>query len=316
MQADPGARAFQMKTAIVGAGAMGSLFGALLHEAGADVWVLDTRQEHIDAIKQRGLSVEAAGQTRTVRVPAVTRAEEIGPVDLVIVFVKSTGTEAAAETCTRLAGKRGLVLTLQNGLGNAEVIAEHVEAGRIVAGTTAQGATLLGPGALRHAGGGTTHLGMWAGGSSDAARPVVDLFNAAGIETLLVEDVASLIWNKLLVNVGINAITALTGITNGELLDLEVTRTLCRMAVQEAESLARALGIQVMDHAVEHVFEVARATGANRSSMGQDVDHHRMTEIRMMNGKIAELAREHGRHAPVNFALSALIETLQAHYPR
>lgn len=303
-----------MKIAIVGAGAMGSLFGALLQEAGADVCLLDIWQAHVDAVNEKGLSVEFSGKTRTVELRAVREVDEIGQVDLAIIFVKSTVTPAAAETSAKLVGQTGMVLTLQNGLGNAEIIADHVDGERILAGTTAQGATLLGPGAIRHAGNGVTNIGVWAGTADDAARQVAELFNLAGIETELMTDVKPLIWNKLLVNVGINAITALTGIKNGELLDLEITRKLCRAAVEEAETLARKLGIDVMDNPVAHVLEVAGATGPNRSSMGQDVDNKRLTEIRMINGKVAELARQTGIEAPVNETLSALIETLQAHY--
>lgn len=305
-----------MKIAIVGAGAMGSLFGALLREAGADVCLLDIWQAHVDAINEHGLAVESGDQTRTVQLAAHTRSEEIGQADLVIIFVKSTVTSAAAETSAKLVGKTGRVLTLQNGLGNAEIIARHIDADRILAGTTAQGATLLGPGAIRHAGGGITRIGLWSGNGLAAVRPVADLFNTAGIETELIPEIKPLIWNKLLVNVGINAITALTGIKNGELLDLEATRELCKMAVDEAETVARALGINVMDNAVAHVFEVARATGPNRSSMGQDVDQGRLTEIGKINGKVAELAKANGIPAPVNTVLSALVETLQAHYHR
>ena len=303
-----------MKIAIVGAGAMGSLYGGLLREAGANVRLLDIWQAHVDAINERGLTIESEKGKRMVRIPAVTQAEAIGAVDLAIIFVKSTVTEAAAETSAGLVGKTGMVLTLQNGLGNAEIIAGHIDGNRVLAGTTAQGATLLGPGVIRHAGTGLTRIGLWSGASPAAARPVCELFNAAGIETELIDDIKPLIWNKLLVNVGINAITALTGIKNGEILDREDTRALCRMAIEEAETLARALGIDVMDNAVAHVFDIARATGTNRSSMGQDVDNRRLTEIRMINGKVAQLAGERGIPAPANFVLSALIETLQAHY--
>ena len=304
-----------MKIAIVGAGAMGSLFGSLLHETGAEVWLLDIWQAHVDTIEAQGLSVEVAGKTHTVKPRAVTQAQEIGQVDLAIVFVKSTVTAAAAETSAELVGKTGMVLTLQNGLGNAEIIAEYIDPERILAGTTAQAATLLGPGAIRHAGTGITRIGVWAGTAGDEAQKVTELFNKAGIETELMTDIKPLIWNKLLINVGINAITALTGIKNGEILDLDVTKKLCQAAVEEAEALARALGINVMENPVAHVFEVAKATAANRSSMGQDVDNRRMTEIRTINGKVAELARRNGIGAPTNDALSALIETLQAHYP-
>ena len=304
-----------MKIAIIGAGAMGSLYGALLKEAGAQVWLLDIWAEHVDAINSRGLAVERDGQTRRVEIQAVTGFGDIpGPVDLVIIFVKSGATAKAAQTAAKLMGDHGLVLTLQNGLGNADAIAGHVPADRILAGTTAQGATLMGPGAIRHAGTGPTLIGFWSGGSPKALIPLADLMIAAGIETELMEDVRALIWNKLIVNVGINAITALTGIKNGQLLDQDSTRELCRRAVAEAEAVARSLDIAVMTDAAEHVFQVARATGPNRSSMGQDVDNRRRTEIDTINGAVSRLAVEQGLDAPVNFALTALVKTLQSHY--
>ena len=121
-------------------------------------------------------------------------------------------------------------------------------------------------------------------------------------------------WDKLLVNVGINAITALTGIRNGELLDLDVTRVLCGDAVREAMAVATAQGVTIREDAVDHVYEVARATAANRSSMGQDVDHGRPTEIEAINGVIVREAERMGLQAPVNRTLTALIQTMQAHY--
>lgn len=304
-----------MKIAIIGAGAMGCLFGALLKESGADVHLLDIAVDHVAAINRRGLTLEHEGCRRRVTIPATTRSQDIGPVELAIVFVKSTATGAAVKNSLGLLGAQSLVLTLQNGLGNPEIIAEHIPAGRVLAGTTAQGATLLGPGAILHAGTGITRLGFWQKNGAGAIEPVLDLMNAAGIETEVVDDVRALVWNKLLINIGINAITALTGIRNGQLPELAVTREISRMAVREAQAVAQSLGIAVMPDAAEHVFAVARATGANRSSMGQDVDARRLTEIGTINGKIVELARRQGLDAPVNFTLTALVETLQTHYP-
>ena len=143
---------------------------------------------------------------------------------------------------------------------------------------------------------------------------MADFFSKAGIETEVAEDVRSIVWGKLLINVGINAITALTGIKNGELLDLEATQALSRAAVEEAAAVAKAQNIAVREDVVAHVLEVARATGANRSSMGQDVDNRRLTEIGAINGVVVKEAERLGMPAPVNQTLTALVETLQAHY--
>ena len=303
-----------MKIAIVGAGAMGSLFGGLLAERGTDIQLLDIWTEHVQAINSGGLCVEHQGTGRSIEVNATTDWEAIGRVDLAVIFVKSIHTGAAAETAARLLDAQGLALTLQNGLGNADVIAEHIAPDRILAGTTSHGATLLEPGKIRHAGVGPTLIGSWSGGDEKAAGRVAETFSAAGIDTQAVDNVRSLIWDKLLINVGINAITALTGINNGGILEMEATRSLSRIAVQEAMAVARARGVAVREDAVEHVFEVAAATAGNRSSMGQDVDHGRPTEIGMINGAVVREAESTGVRAPVNKTLTALVETLQAHY--
>jgi len=304
-----------MKIAIVGAGAMGSLFGALLAGGGGEVWLLDVREDHVRAIRQEGLSIERPESSAHASLHATTDPDDIGLAELVMVFVKSTQTAAAAETAGKLAGDTGYVLTLQNGMGNADIISEIVDPRRVMAGTTSHGATLLGPGRIRHAGVGPTVIGMWhEDGDTAVAQRTAARFSDAGIATEAVDDVRRIVWDKLLVNVGINAITALTGIRNGELLDLEVTRTVCAEAVEEAVAVARAQGIPVRNDAVAHVYEVARATAANRSSMGQDVDNARQTEIDAINGVVVREAERLGLQAPVNRALTGLIQTVQAHY--
>lgn len=303
-----------MRTVIIGAGAMGCLFGGLLSEAGMHVCLLDVWREHVDALQRNGLTIEWRGRTRTIAVQATTDTASLGAADLVMVFVKSGHTDEAARTAVRLAADSGLVLTLQNGLGNADVLARAVGAGRVIAGTTSQGATLLGPGRIRHAGRGSTIIGMWGGGKFQAAFQVADWLSRSGIAAEAVEDIQPVVWNKLLVNVGINAITALTGIQNGQLLDLPQTRALSQAAAEEAAAVARACGVAVAEDVVQRVFAVARATAENRSSMGQDVDARRVTEIETINGAVVRRAVELGMPVPVNQALTALVETLQAHY--
>jgi 2-dehydropantoate 2-reductase len=305
-----------MKIAVVGAGAMGSLFGAMLAEAGNEVWLYDVWREHVRTINQNGLQIEREGKTRTVKIKASDDPHQVGRAELVIVFVKSSQTNLAAETAKVIVGSDGTVLTLQNGMGNADVIAGFIEPRRILAGTTSHGATLLGPASIRHAGCGPTTIGAWSQteGGLQRAGQFAEFFNRAGIKTESVTDVRSVIWNKLLINIGINAITALTHIKNGQILDLEITRELIREAIAEAMNLAQAMNIKIQDDVLDRVFKVAEATALNRSSMGQDVDNQRQTEIAAINGFIVREAKRLGLKAPVNFALTALIETLQSHY--
>jgi len=305
-----------MKIAVVGAGAMGSLFGAMLAEAGNEVWLYDVWVEHVQTINRNGLTVEREGKTRTLNIEATTAPEQIGQAQLVIIFVKSTHTAAAVETARKLAGSDGAVLTLQNGMGNADILSEFIEPERVLAGTTSHGATMLGPGRIRHAGIGATAIGAWAETEQgrERARQLADFFTKTGIETEAVSDVRSVLWHKLLINIGINAITALTAIKNGQILDLEITRKLSRNAVEEAIKIAGEMNIKVRADAVDHVYAVAQATAVNRSSMGQDVDNKRQTEIRTINGFIVREANRLGLKAPVNETLTALIQTLEYHY--
>jgi len=303
-----------VKIAVIGAGAMGSLFGALLAESGEDVRLYDIWEEHVKAINEKGLGIELDDKTRSVSVNATTDKRKIGKTDLAIIFVKSTQTADAARIASELTGNNGFVLTLQNGMGNADIIGGVIDPGQIIAGTTSHGATMLGPGSIRHAGTGPTVIGMWSGIQKIGIQKIADAFNKAGIVTETVDDVRNVIWAKLLVNVGINAITALTGIKNGRILDLSVTKELSCAAVKEAMEVAKAQGVKVADNTVEHVFQVAEATGANRSSMGQDVDNKRQTEISAINGAVVREAKKIGVKVPVNQTLTALVETMQAHY--
>ena len=304
-----------MKIAVIGAGAMGSLFGAMLNRLEeTNVWLLDIWQEHVTRVERHGLEIQSSEGTRLEKLRGASSPLDVPASDLAIVFVKSSHTADAAKTAESLLVPDGVALTLQNGMGNAEILAEVVGADRVLAGTTAHGSTMLGPGLIRHAGQGPTVIGPWSEAGMQKAKEIARLFNDAAIETQVVEDVRSVIWGKLLVNVGINAITALTNIKNGQLVDLDVTKDLSRAAVEEAAGVARALGVKVRDDAVEHVYSVAEATGGNRSSMGQDVDNKRFTEIDAINGAVVREAEKLGMDVPVNRTLTALIKTLEGHY--
>ncbi len=303
-----------MKITIIGSGAMGCLFGGLLTEAGAEVRLLDVWPEHVQALKERGLVISRDNEERVIRVQAFVDPAQIGRTDLALIFVKHSQTGQAAQTAVRLVGDSGFVLTLQNGMGNAEIIAGIVGQRRVICGTTAQGAMLLGPGRIQHSGAGTTAIGMWDGRRQPIVEAVAEILSGAQISTSGQDDIRPVLWNKLFANVGINAVTALTNIRNGQLLELAETRALAADAVAEAMAVARALQVPVADDALENVFAIARATASNRSSMGQDVDGHRATEIAAINGYIVDRAEELGIEVPVNQTLCRLIRTLQNNY--
>jgi 2-dehydropantoate 2-reductase len=301
-----------MKIAIIGAGAMGSLFGGRLALAGEEVWLLDLWETHIRAIKDNGLVIVATDQEVVARPRATTNPAEIVGADLIIIFVKATATRTAAQTARKLLGPDTAVLTLQNGYGNAEELARLLGAERIIAGTTAQGATLLAPGRIMHGGDGGTHIGELSGTITPRLRQIAAIFSSAGIATLPADNVASLIWGKLVINVGINALTGITGFKNGQLADCAETRELVALAVEEAIAVAAAAGVELPYAApVEKVLAVATATAQNSSSMLQDLQSGRLTEIDAINGAMIRQGERLGVATPVNQTLTLLVKALE-----
>jgi 2-dehydropantoate 2-reductase len=302
-----------MKISIIGSGAMGSLFGGALSLIGHEVVLYDVYREHVEAINANGLSVEdaATGAVSVSHPRASMDPEAVAGSDVLVIFVKSTMTEQAAGQFCRYAGPSTIALTLQNGLGNEEILRAHFGAERTAAGVTSQGATFLGPGRIRHAGKGPTHLGM-ADGKTGKLAGFADALVKAGFDTHVEKDVASLVWSKLVINVGINALTAIMGQPNGKLVESEETKAVIADLVAEACAVARARRITLTHaDALATVYEVARKTGANRSSMLQDFDKNRLTEIDFMNGAIVREAAALGIPVPVNATLTRLIKAME-----
>lgn len=304
-----------MKIAMVGAGAMGCLFGARLAESGEEVHLLDADPAIVEAINRRGVLLWAEGGCLEVQVPAFREPDPIGPCNLVIVFVKAHHTGSAARSVQALLGPGSVVLTLQNGLGGAELLAKTVGPDRLLVGVTAQGATSVGPGEVRHGGSGRTSFGPYAG-RVEAAAPVASVLSLAGLPADAVSDPWPLVWKKLTVNCGINAVTALTGTRNGQLTQIPEARVLVGEIVAEVSAVAAAAGVDLgpPETLADSVLEIARATAANRSSMGQDVDRKRPSEIGFINGAVVREGERLGVPTPVNRTLTRLVMTLEAAY--
>jgi 2-dehydropantoate 2-reductase len=303
-----------MKIVIMGAGAMGGLFGGLLALSGEEIWLVSPQKDHIDTILANGVTIEERGRILTVQVKATTDPSSSGKADLVLFFVKTYQTEMAVSNALTLEKEDTVFLTLQNGLGNEEVICRHVDPKKVMVGVTNQGATLIGPGHVRHAGWGETYIGELKGGETGRGSRIAKMFQKAGIKTYVSPKIYELIWAKLLVNVGINALTALTGLKNGQLIDHPETLRIMYELVSEAAEIAKRKGIRVDENPIQKVISVAEATRENRSSMGQDFDHKRKTEIEAINGAIVKEAKSLGISVPYNQMITDLIKVIEKRF--
>lgn len=302
-----------MHIVVIGAGAIGGLFGARLAAAGHDVVLHDVWREHVETIEERGLFIEGPDGTpiryqvrATVAPPASLRGA-----DLVMVQVKSYDTYGVLASLESRINPESMILSLQNGLGNLEAIRRALpDHNRILLGTTSHGASVIAPGRIRHAGSGPTVIG-----DPDTERtpklnliPVRNTFREAGFATEISDNVMAAIWKKLTANVAINPLTALTGVRNGELLDDPDLLSLADAAVSEAVAVMRATGVDTPESNYQaFVRQVIRDTALNHSSMLQDIRNGRRTEIDAICGAVVQLGERVGIPAPVNRWLAALV---------
>lgn len=303
--------------AILGAGALGTLLAyQLKRHTAVTVWLL-ARSAHPGSVQLVGAD--------PVPVPVLHPGERsdshsvalAAPCDLLIVTVKAYDTAEAVCQAAPLTGPATIGLTLQNGLGNAEVLAAHLGADRVLAGATAQGATLLQPGLVRHAGGGETQVAPWAPGGPAVRRApaIAALLQAAGIATTVQPEAGPLLWRKVTANCAINPLTALLRVTNGELLQIPGAVRILEAAAREAGTVAAAAGIHLPGDPAAEARAIARATAANRSSMLQDLERGRRTEIAALNGAIVEAGRRFGVPTPVNETLTLLVQAAEEGAP-
>ena len=304
-----------MRIAIVGPGSMGSLLAAFLAKAKEDVYIIDHNTERVKKLRQDGISVVGISGEFTVRVNATAQPREAGERDLFVICVKSYDTEEAIKSLKECIGENAHVLTLQNGIGNVQILNDAIGEDKVIGGVTSQGATLLGWGEIRHAGKGETVIGKADGRVLGPIREIAQVFNKAGLETKISKDINSIIWSKLIINVGINALGAITRLHNGSLIEYDGTREIMRAAVQEAVKVAKRKRIKIAyDDPIQKVEGVAKATCGNVCSMLQDVLRKRRTEIDFLNGAIVRQAKSLNIPTPVNEVLTNILKTIEASY--
>ena len=292
---------------VIGTGALSTLFAARLSESGHHVSMLGTWKDGIHALNQNGARVsELDGKERAFQVRATDDPGEVQDVKHAIVLVKSWQTKRVAEKLKGILAPDGMVLTLQNGLGNRETLARDLGAGRVALGVTTTGATLLGPGLVKVGGEGIISLEQ-----NQALGPLEAALRSSNFNLQIVNDARSLMWGKLIINAAINPLTALLQVPNGELLSHSWTRRAMSALAREAAAVAQAEQISLpFSNPIEAVEEVARKTAKNLSSMFQDVRRGAPTEIDAICGAVTRRGEAHGIATPYNRSCWQLVKAM------
>ncbi|MCC2629114.1 MAG: ketopantoate reductase family protein [Thermomicrobiales bacterium] len=297
-----------MRFVIVGPGALGSVIGATLARRGHDVTLLGRRSPHLQTLRQQGLRLEAPdGTNNRVTIAATDDPAVVSQAETVIVLVKAGDTVPAMAAIQPYIRADQVILTLQNGIGNAEKIRSALGAGpRVLVGVTSQAATRLGPGAVRHAGEGSTLIGVLDKRDSHAAAELGKLFTESGLPSAFVPDIERWIWRKLAINAAINGLTALGGFENGRIASDTSLLDAAEVIAEEVARVARGRGIELggMRRAI---LDTAVATASNRSSMLQDLEARRPTEVDAIHGAVLAAAEESGIAIPATQVIAALI---------
>jgi 2-dehydropantoate 2-reductase len=299
------------KICIVGCGALGSVIGA--HVARLDdveVYAYDVSREHVLAIRESGLRISGAIEFK-VKLHATTEAKEIPVCDFGIFATKSLHTRTAVEQTAHIFGSSGAVCSVQNGLGNEEIIAGRVR--QVIRGATTMAAHLIGPG---HAGF-EFYSDLWIGPFEPSGTPfervqeLADLLNRAGLRVVPLQDARGAQWTKLIFNSAVNPVGALTRLHHGAAHRYPPASALYEALLQEGESVAKALGITLHGDPREMIAEGASAQGKRKVSMLQDILAHRQTEVDFINGAIADCGEKLGIPVPLNRALWRLVKGLE-----
>lgn len=307
-----------MKIAILGAGALGCAMGGVLTEAGNEVWLINRNANQVEAMKNQGLVLRTDGADRSIAVHATTTADGVdtasGAIDLVVVLVKSFHTEQAMSAAMSLLGPDTAVLSLQNGLGHEDILADIVGRHRLLAGKTYVGGTQLAPGhVISGTRGKETIIGELDGGVSERARTIADTFSRAGLETLVSDNIMATIWEKLLVNVATGALSGITGLPYGKLYGVPEVEACAVAAVREGMAVAAASGITLATTDPRSAWLKAGAglPADFKASMLQSLEKGSVTEIDYINGAVVRQGARYGVPTPVNESLVACIKGLE-----
>lgn len=300
-----------MKIAIAGAGAIGCRFGAMLHESGAEVILIDNWQDHVEKIRKDGLQVDSDNGIKVIDIPIYYPTEIKEQVDVVLMFTKSMMLETMLNDIKQIIGKETKVISLLNGIGHEEILKKHVAPNNIIVGVTIFTAQLIGPGEVKLRGTGTTEMQNFKQSESGerATKEIVEIFDHAGLMTTYSEDVKFSIWRKACVNSAMNALCALLDCNLAQFLATTEAEKIIREIVKEFVAVANKRGISLdFTDMVNYIVESSRKVGEHYPSMHQDlVQNNRYTEVDFLNGAISKFGVEYNIDTKYNDFITELI---------
>lgn len=299
-----------MRITVLGAGAMGALFGGYLSQHN-DVWLVEVDEQKVQKIREDGIRILENDKTVTFHPGVVSDTKELEPMDLMIIFVKSMFTRNALETNRHLIGRDTYVMTLQNGAGHDAVIREFVPEDHIIIGTTKHNSSIIEPGYVAHGGGGESTIGL-IGGSSDRLQSIADNFSSCGFETYVSDSVKEAIWNKLFINTSASVMTGILQTRLGFLADSgygwELVRKLIREAVEVANMGGMHFQLEDVEQAVHNLLENAHG---GYTSIYADIHNGVRTEVDTISGSVVEEAKRLGVKVPFHEFAVGLVHALE-----
>ena len=303
-----------LKVAVLGAGAMGCLFGGLLAEKGLSVTLIDIWKEHVDAINSNGLKMDGHGDDRFIKVKATTDTSNLEKVDAIIVMCKATTLTPALNSIKNIVGEKTVLMSFQNGIGHEAIMQEIIGKEKVLGGTTTQAANILGPGHIKNHAALPSWIGEYdEGGMSERVKDVAETFTAYGLETIASENVKKRKWMKLFALTAIGPLSAIFDLNHTELYidnkEQLISRALGKQIILETRKVALADGVEVSeDECLDMFNKIVDSKQTNKSSMAFDILYKRKSEIDFISGAVSKIAKGHGIETPLNDLMYKMIK--------
>ena len=307
------------KVAVLGAGAMGCLFGGLLAEKGLDVVLIDVWKEHVDAINSKGLKMDGHGGDRFIKIKATTDPSTLKPVDAIIIMCKATALEKALNNSKNIIGKNTMLMSFQNGIGHEAIMQKIAGKDKVLGGTTTQASNILGPGHIKNHAALPSWIGEYDGGMSERVKDIAETFTAHNLETIAAPDIKKRKWMKLFALTAIGPLSSIFDLHHTDLYisnkNQEVSRELGKKIILETREVAKADGVDVSeDECLEMFNKIVDSKQTNKSSMCFDILNKRKTEIEFINGAVSKIGKNHGIKTPMNDLMYKMIMVKEGMY--
>lgn len=300
-----------MKIAVIGAGAMGSIYGGRL-SLHNEVTIVDINRQVVDTINQRGVTIDEDGKTNCYYPAAAVNGEGRDAAELVLLFVKSTFSQPALETAKGLIGPQTLLMTLQNGAGHEELLLQYVPKERIIIGTTEDNGAVLGPGHVRRGGTGKTNIGVLAGVNPDCLLPVKAVFDKCGFKMKIHDNIQMLIWEKLFTNVSLSVLTGILQVNMGYIAENPYAWRMAGELIHEAVQTAAAMGLEFDEAEVaDQVRQTSVSNPHGCTSIRADLRDGRKTEVDTISGAVVRAAKQRQHRVPYHEWVIAMVHAME-----